>query len=384
MILKRLLVSLLLSICVATAASAEAGEGEASPAPKGEIRKEAASGDEEWMPPAVDYDWVQLTSKEWLKGDIKAMYNKSLEFDSDKLKLLTIKWKDVRVLRAHHINSVNIEGVGTVKGILEVTGDNVQVRNPSGTLHFDRSRLISFAPGGEREKDLWSVKATLSLDLKGGNIRQVDYAAKVDIRRRSAATRFLLDYIGNISRTNGGSGDVLTETSNNHRLSSSYDYYKTRYFFLNPMMVELFRDPFLNTDLRTTVGAGVGYTVIDDGVTELSFSGGPSYIKTRFVSVEEGKGNDEVTAALVIRSLYDTELTDRMDFIAKYNIQYGSNASGGYTHHIILTLENELTDDLDIDISLVWDRVSKPVTGEDGITPQPDDYRMMLGISYSI
>ncbi len=77
------------------------------------------------------------------------------------------------------------------------------------------------------------------------------------------------------------------------------------------------------------------------------------------------------------------ELTDRLDFIAKYNIQYGSEASGGYTHYAIATLQNELTDDLDIDISLEWDYVSRPVTGEGGITPKSNDYRMMLGISYS-
>jgi len=380
MIAKRLLLPLLLSLATTTLAAEPAAEAGAR---KAEAPREAAAGAREWMPPAVDYDWLQLTSREWLKGDIKAMYNKSLEFDSDKLKLLTIKWKDVRVLRAHQISSVNIEGMGTVTGILEVTGDKVWVRSKEGVLHFDRSRLISFAPGGEREKDLWAVKLTLSLNLKEGNNRQIDYAARLNVKRRSAATRFLLDYGGNVSRTNVSGGSVLTETLNNHRLTSSFDYYRNRHFFFNPVMVEFFTDPFLNIDLRSTIGAGVGYTVIDDGSTELSFSGGPSYIKTRFVSVEAGKASDEVTAALVVRTLYDTELTDRLDFIAKYNIQYGSEASGGYTHYAIATLQNELTDDLDIDISLEWDYVSRPVTGEGGITPKSNDYRMMLGISYS-
>jgi hypothetical protein len=43
------------------------------------------------IPSAVDYDWVKLSSNEWLKGKIKSMYQKNLEFDSDKLKLLNIK-----------------------------------------------------------------------------------------------------------------------------------------------------------------------------------------------------------------------------------------------------------------------------------------------------
>ena len=43
-----------------------------------------------WIPSAEKFDWVQLTSNEWLKGEIKGMYKDSLEFDSDKLDLLDI------------------------------------------------------------------------------------------------------------------------------------------------------------------------------------------------------------------------------------------------------------------------------------------------------
>lgn len=36
-------------------------------------------------PPDSKYDWIQLDSGEWLKGDLKVMYDQSLEFDSDKM-----------------------------------------------------------------------------------------------------------------------------------------------------------------------------------------------------------------------------------------------------------------------------------------------------------
>ena len=107
------------------------------------------------------------------------------------------------------------------------------------------------------------------------------------MKRRSATTRFLLDYIGNISKTNGGDGDII-ETINNHRLNASYDYYKSRYFFYTPAYFEYYRDPFSNIDSKITLATGLGYTLIDDGVTELSFSGGPAYVKTKFISVRFG------------------------------------------------------------------------------------------------
>jgi len=337
-----------------------------------------------WVPSAIDFDWVQLTSNEWLKGEIKGMYKDSLEFDSDKLDLLHIDWEDVKVLRGFKVSNVNIEEVGAVHGVLEITGDTVHIVNDYGTQNFNRSRLISFAPGGKFERDLWSIKVTLGLDVKQGNTDQLDYMAKANIKRRASRTRFMLDYIGNISKTDGGGAQMgLVETVSNHRISANFDYYKTRYFFYNPIFAELFRDPFLNIDLRTQVGTGLGYTVIDDGTSELSFSGGPAFVNTDFVSVAVGEKGSESTGALVLRTNYDTAITNTLDFIVKYNIQIGNKESGGYTHHAIATLESELTGKLDLDVSLIWDRVDHPTEDADGNTPASDDYRMTLGITYT-
>ncbi len=336
-----------------------------------------------WIPSAVDYDWIQLTSNEWLKGEIKAMYQDSLEFDSDKLDLLDIDWEDVKILRSYRTNSINIDGYGATHGVLEVTDQVVRIANDYETQTFDRTRLISFAPGGEAESDLWSAKVTLSLDFKQGNTDQLDYTAKVNVKRRASGTRFILDYIGTISKTDGGGDGSLVETINNHRLSANFDYYKTRYFFYNPVFAELFRDTFSNISLRTQLGSGLGYTLIDDGITELSFSGGPALVRTNFISVAEGEADSESSAALVLRTNYDTEISDTLDFIARYNIQFGNDKSGGYIHHMIMTLESELTGELDLDVSLIWDRINKPTLDSDGNTPVPDDYRMTVGITYT-
>ncbi|MBL4712573.1 MAG: DUF481 domain-containing protein [Gammaproteobacteria bacterium] len=335
-----------------------------------------------WIPSAIDYDWLQLTSNEWLKGEIKAMYKDSLEFDSDKLDLLDIDWEDVKILRGHKNSSINIDGYGPTNGILEVTGQTVKIINDYETLTFDRSQLISFAPRGEKEIDLWSIKVTLGLDLKQGNTDQLDFTSRVSIKRRASRTRFFLDYIGTISKTDNNKGD-LVETVNNHRVSANFDYYKTRHFFYTPVFAELFKDPFLNIDLRTQIGTGLGYTVIDDAKTELSFSGGPAFLNTKFISVVDGEADHESTAALVIRTNYNTALTNKLDFIVKYNILYGNEASGGYTHHTIATLESELTGKLDLDVSFIWDRVSKPTADANGVVPVSDDYRITVGISYT-
>jgi Protein of unknown function, DUF481 len=334
-----------------------------------------------WIPSAIDYDWLQLVSNEWLKGEIKGMYNDSLEFDSDKLDVLDIDWTDVKILRSHSANYINIEGVGATSGILEVTDNELRVINDYEDRIYDRENLISFAPAGKREIDLWSVKFTLGFDLKQGNTNKLDYTAMANIKRRASVTEFSLDYIGNITQT-GSTGNELTETINNHRVTGSFNYYETRRFFYSPVFGELYHNAFTNIKLRTSIGTGLGYTVIDNGLTELSFAAGPAYMRTDFFSVAAGGENPVSTVAAVLMTNYDIELTKALDFIAKYNIQYGNKKSGGYTHHIILTLENDLRL-LDFDISFIWDRTSYQTTDASGKTPVPNDYRVMIGVSFT-
>ena len=49
---------------------------------------------------------------------------------------------------------------------------------------------------------------------------------------------------------------------------------------------------------------------------------------------------------------------------------------------MIGTFEIELTDSLDLDLSLVWDRIEKPRPNADGTVPKQDDYRFIVGVGY--
>ena len=79
-------------------AEAKAKDAEESQAIIEQVKAASETGStketREWIPSAEKYDWIQLTSNEWLKGEIKGMYKDSLEFDSDKLDLLEIDWDD--------------------------------------------------------------------------------------------------------------------------------------------------------------------------------------------------------------------------------------------------------------------------------------------------
>jgi len=61
-------------------------------------------GKPKWQKPTPvfkqEFDWVRLSSDEWLKGDIVSMYDETLEFESDELDTQTIDLDDIAELRS--------------------------------------------------------------------------------------------------------------------------------------------------------------------------------------------------------------------------------------------------------------------------------------------
>jgi hypothetical protein len=349
--------------------------------PTDELQDDAADNETTWnkaVPPTDKFDWIQLTSDEWLKGEIKVLYNKVLEFDSDELDLLEIDLEDIKQILGHGIKGVRLEGPITVFGELQVTKDKVIITNGDIQKTFDRSKLISITKGETRELSLWSAKLSLGLDLTSGNTEQTNYSSKMNLKRRTTGTRFNLDYLGNFSSTRG------VDTVENNRLNGFFDIFKTRKFFWRPGFGEYYRDPFQNIAHRYTLGAGGGYQAIDTARTDLSATGGLAFQETKFDSVDVGQEEKISSPALVIGTRFETELTKRIDFKINYSFNIVNQDSGSYTHHSVTSLETEITSWLDFDISFVWDRIKDPTANSDGTLPESDDYQLMflLGLEY--
>ncbi|MCL1051444.1 DUF481 domain-containing protein [Shewanella abyssi] len=326
------------------------------------------------LPVDIKYDWLQLTSLELLKGEIVNLYDDKLEFDSDELDSVFIDWEDVKMLQSSGIVSIGFTDLSTKTGRLLVKDGKSYINGEA----FDNSQIMTIIAGEQTEANYWSSKITLGANFRKGNTDQIDYNTLAKTRRRTTESRFNLDYIGNFSETDG------ENRINNHRINSNFDWFISKQFYLRPVFAEVYIDPFLNIDYRITVGSGLGYNFIDNAKTEWSVSGGPAYTYTRFDTVQIDEDKDDGSAALVIESLYDTEISGDIDFNALYRLQYGNETSGGYTHHAIATLEIELTDMFDLDLSFVWDRINNPQPDANKLTPEPNDYQFIIGFGIDI
>lgn len=337
---------------------------------------------EDWCPPpptdADGFDWIQLKSGEWLKGKIKMLQDERLEFDSEELDLLTFDWEKIRAVRSPRLVSVRLEKLKPMDGSLLVTANEVKVVTANATNIYPRADLIAITPTGNREVDKWTGKLSAGVSFRAGNTRETDADVHANIQRRTPDTRLNLDYLGNYGKING------EEVEQNHRFIGQFDYFLSRRLYVRVPDVEYFRDPLQNLDHRLTLGAGAGYDFIKTPRTEWNVTIGPAWSRSWFGSVDAGQSSTADSLAGVLSTRFDTELTQRLDFIFEYRGQLTSKETGGDTHHAVTTLEFEIHKRLKLDLSFVWDRISSPQTEASGATPTPDDFRLItsLGIDF--
>ena len=329
---------------------------------------------EELSPNADKYDWVQTKSGEWFKGEIKALYEDELEFDSNEVGLYTFDFSDVEQIKSYHIISINIENLASFSGILRLKGEKIRLIQGDTEYDFERKDLVSFARAGELERNYWSGKVTLGLDIRSGNTNQYDYNAQIKLQRRTAGSRLVFDYLGRITSKDN------TETANDHRLSEQYDIYLSRHLFVTPVFSEYYTDRYKNIENQLTLGLGGGYTIIDTKDTEWSISGGPALLYTKYYTVTPNRPLDSFSPAIVISTHYDYDLNKITELTYDYRLTYTDKNAGRYKHHMVLTLENELTSWLDLDVTGVWDYIFDPEEASDGVVPEKNDFQLIIGL----
>jgi putative salt-induced outer membrane protein YdiY len=340
---------------------------------------QAQGPDQDWHPQSEykgKFDWVQMTSGEWLKGEIIAMYDESLEFDSDEFDDQTLDWGDIKQIRSSQVMNVGFLNDVTAVGLLIVEGDRVTVVGEEETQEFRRADVLTITAGPPKEINFWSMKLFFGLVLRSGNsdIREVNTQA--NIKRRTVKNRVTIDLIGNENTTEG------VQTSDNQRASASWDKFISKRFFLKPVWGEYFRDPFQNIGSRVTLGVGAGYQLFDKPKVEWDVSGGPAYQETRFDSVEPDSPTAESTPAFAVGTVASWDITKWLEFDGNYSFQVINEKSGTYTHHLVASFESDITKWIDFDVSWIWDRIQNPTPAADGTVPEQDDYRTAVGLTF--
>ncbi len=338
---------------------------------------------EDQSPTPNGYDWIQSKSGEWFKGDINAMFDDDLEFDSDEIGLYTFDFDDVTQIKSYHLVSVNIDGVALFTGIIRLKDDKIRIIQGDQEFVFLKSQVVSFAHQGESNFEYWSGKGSVSFDQQKGNTDQVDYSARLKLQRRTAETRLTLEYTGNVSYVDG------KETKSNQRISETFDMFLTKKLYWTPLYSEYYKNEYQNINSQITASMAIGYKFIDTKNITWSISSGPGIIYTKYDTVYDGSSsnmylsspNSQVISGTVFtKTNLNIDITDDMTFKWDYQFDITEKNAGKYKHHMVTTLEIDLTEWLTLDFSYVWDRLEKPEKDSDGNTPYKDDYQTLMGL----
>jgi len=346
----------------------------------------AQQNKEQWQKPLPvfkqEYDWVKLTSDEWLKGEIVSMYDETLEFDSDELDMQSIDWEDVAELRSKDWQSIRMFDGTIAEGYLVVKEGKLFLTNQNIATEYELTNLLSIASSGKNERDLWDGYIDLGINLRDGNTVQIDYTFAAGIQRRSASSRFKADYKSDFSRFEDQDTLQETVTADSERLTSSYDWFFNPKVYFRAADVEYIADEFLNLDYRLHYGIALGYHLIDTSRTTWDVNAGPSYQKSKFLDVAETENDTEDSFGLTLGTDFTFELTGTIDYDASYSMQMVDEAAGGNIHHFQTGLEIELTNDFDLDLTLYVDRTNNPKPDSEGNIPEKDDYRFVVSFGY--
>jgi hypothetical protein len=329
-----------------------------------------------WVPPAAgrdDADWIQLKSGEWLRGQLKYIQDKEVQFDSDELDEQTFKLKNVRQVYTTHQVYTLFEGQTPVLGKVVLSNNIVMVLGPEGVSQ-PLELLTGITPsGGKTGIRNWSGRASLGIMLQSGNNSQTTVSTSAELARRTPNTTLRLNYLGNFSQVNS------VQNANNDRVNLSYDVRLNRDWFVRPVQFEYFHDSVANIAYRLTGGVAAGYYIFDRNDLKWTISAGPSFQYTRFDTVEADQPDTASTPAGVFQSDFSYDLTSRLTIIQTLQTMGTKRDAGQYTHHAVTTLEFEIKRHLNLDVSFIWDYLQNPQTRSDGAIPQKSDYYLTIG-----
>lgn len=331
-----------------------------------------------WAPPVPDddaFDWMKMANGEWIKGEIDEMNRGELRFDSDEFDMTTVDFDDVGELRSARTITVLLDDDRVYAGTFHLVGETVRMSTAEGDVEFSRELINSLVPGDATSGGIWSGELTYGLTARSGNSDQLESTLYAEVSRSTAATRFKTELTSNFGKTGG------TETTQNLRVFGYDDYYWTSRLYWRVVQLEFYEDRFQNIEQRWTPGTGVGYSIFDDGDLQWSVTASGAYQYTVFRDTQAGEPKTRDDAVVGLATEFEKDLTSDIEFALNYAITVPVADTHGTIHHLRVSFETEVSRYFDFDVSFYWDRVGSPEPDGNGVRPEPDDYRVVVGIS---
>jgi len=220
-------------------------------------------------------DTVVTSNGDALHGQIKQMKDGELEIGTPYADV-KLPWEQVRSASTDGSMVVTLTDGSKLIGTLSTTPSgklSIQPQTAEAPVAFPISAVTKLWPGDTPEPML-KVNGYVNIGVKAteGNTNTKSYHGDGEFVARTPKNRYTIGAELNYAEDNGQT------TANDKRAYARYDYFLTQKWYVNTNMSFL-KDEFQNLNLRSTLGAGMGYQFIETDDTKLGAELGGSYIR---------------------------------------------------------------------------------------------------------
>jgi putative salt-induced outer membrane protein YdiY len=310
-------------------------------------------------------DEVILENGDKLTGTLVKVEGGKLTLKTDYEGSVEIQVEKIKSIVTDNPAEIKLESGEVLKGKLKTVGEGKLAVEPSPereAVIVDWKRVVAVNPPPRKLTGNITVGGT----SQSGNTDRASASIGAEAAIRSDNDRFSLRFLFNYAQEKG------EETANNTYLSLKYDYFFTKKFY-GLLALELLKDKFVDLNLQTIVGPGVGYQIWDDPVKSLQLEAGVTYFSEDHIN---NPHKDWVAARLAGNFRY--QLLKIITFADRIEIYPNLNHSGEYTLRNEASLISPLGAAWSLKLSNIWRRDSDPPPGIGR-----DDLLWILGLQYS-
>lgn len=338
-------------------------------------------------------DWIQLTTGEWLSGDLHWLRPKGLEagkninFYSNKLDALTLSWGSIASVHSPKIKSYKFKDNTTVAGKAMITKDLVIVETDEGVVTHPRSELVSISEGPPRERTWWSTMLSLGFSANAGNTSQGSLTTQWSLARQDGLSLVGLNYNGTVAYTDG------ELNVNRHLGDVDTALFLWDRVYLIPIDAQLLYDAFQNIKLRATPGAGAGVYLFNKtrdrrnhtNQFEWDVQGGLGYQFLKLLSAAPGVTNPQNDGFVMLRTHWKLEfLNDNVELTVDWRTNLVYTRFGSTNHTGTADVSVEITDTFNFVTSFLFLRTRDPLPRADGTEPKSNDYQVVVSLAFKV
>lgn len=229
-------------------------------------------------------DTIVLVNQDRISGKLVTMEEGKLTIETSYAGEITLEWSEVARIIADEPVQVLLSDKTSLRGNLQEAAPGkmkLKMGKIVETVSFDLAEVQAINPKSEDEPTVkFSGRLNVGLSKSSGNTETESHHVDGEIVARTKKNR----YTAGIEYNREESDDQLSEEE--YLGYAKYDHFLTEqwYTYVNTLFE---KNEFKDLNLRSTIGAGLGYQFYESEFTNLSLEAGLGYVNEDFVTAED-------------------------------------------------------------------------------------------------